>query len=83
MRDEPFRLLPAKRERKRERFEAQPARQMPLFIGADDLPGQGYLIDPFSGENISADGDSTAESRDGNRSPDGADAGGSSRERLH
>jgi hypothetical protein len=44
---EKFHLLPAKREPRRERFEDRPATQRPLFIGANDLPGQTYLLDPF------------------------------------
>jgi hypothetical protein len=28
----------------------EPTRQRALFIGADDLPGQQYLIDPFTQE---------------------------------
>ena len=40
-------LLPPKRERSAERFENRPARQRALFIGANDLPGQTYLVDPF------------------------------------
>ena len=40
-------LLPPKRERAPVTFENRPAKQGKLFIGADDLPGQTYLLDPF------------------------------------
>lgn len=45
---ERWHLLPPKRERVTERFENRPAKQRPLFIGVDDLPGQTYLLDPFA-----------------------------------
>ena len=44
---EPFQLVPPKAEHQPERFENRPTIQRPLFIGADDLPGQTYLVDPF------------------------------------
>ena len=36
------------RQPTRERFENVKTVQRPLFIGANDEPGQTYLIDPFS-----------------------------------
>ncbi len=47
---EKWHLQPPKRERSADRFENRPAKQRPLFIGADDLPGQTYLLDPFGQE---------------------------------
>lgn len=47
--DEPFELVAPAPERSAERFENPPTKQLPLFIGSNDLPGQSYFptLDPF------------------------------------
>lgn len=53
--DAPFQLLPPSLERRPERFDNRPTKQLPLFIGANDLPGQTYLADLFGKGGCSHD----------------------------